>query len=359
MSKKITYADTGVDRELRAKSKRALRILKETYRFSLYGKVVQLPFGNIFPIGRNRYLDLVIEGIGTKVLVAQLAEKYDTIGIDGVAVAVNDVIRSGAKPLAVADNIHAHVSDPVLVKQWMKGIVKGASEAECIVPSGEIGDVPELIKGLMEGKGVDMVFAGIGEVTSEKTISGGNIKPSNVIVGLRSSGLHSNGISLARKILFEQWGGKYNPYDTPDGLDREIVYEVLEPTKIHVKPLLSVAEQVNVKAAVHITGDAYLKFDRLTKFSKNIGFEFNNFKPQSIFELIQKTAYELGGTITDEEMFKTFNMGWGFAIIVEKTDKDKAIDILEKTGTQAEEIGHVNDSEGINILYGDRKIILR
>jgi phosphoribosylformylglycinamidine cyclo-ligase len=359
MSKKITYADTGVDRELRAKSKRALRILKETYRFSLYGKVVQLPFGNIFPIGRNRYLDLVIEGIGTKVLVAQLAEKYDTIGIDGVAVAVNDVIRSGAKPLAVADNIHAHVSDPVLVKQWMKGIVKGASEAECIVPSGEIGDVPELIKGLMEGKGVDMVFAGIGEVTSEKTISGGNIKPSNVIVGLRSSGLHSNGISLARKILFEQWGGKYNPYDTPDGLDREIVYEVLEPTKIHVKPLLSVAEQVNVKAAVHITGDAYLKFDRLTKFSKNIGFEFNNFKPQSIFELIQKTAYELGGTITDEEMFKTFNMGWGFAIIVEKTDKDKAIDILEKTGTQAEEIGHVTDSEGINILYGDRKIILR
>ncbi|MDH5375286.1 MAG: phosphoribosylformylglycinamidine cyclo-ligase [Candidatus Bathyarchaeota archaeon] len=359
MSKKITYADTGVDRELRAKSKRALRILKETYRFSLYGKLVQLPFGNIFPIGRNRYLDLVIEGIGTKVLVAQLAEKYDTIGIDGVAVAVNDVIRSGAKPLAVADNIHAHVSDPVLVKQWMKGIVKGATEAECIVPSGEIGDVPELIKGLMEGKGVDMVFAGIGEVTSEKTISGGNIKPSNVIVGLRSSGLHSNGISLARKILFEQWGGKYNPYDTPDGLDREIVYEVLEPTKIHVKPLLSVAEQVNVKAAVHITGDAYLKFDRLTKFSKNIGFEFNNFKPQSIFELIQKTAYELGGTITDEEMFKTFNMGWGFAIIVEKTDKDKAIDILEKTGTQAEEIGHVTDSEGINILYGDRKIILR
>lgn len=358
MSKKITYADTGVDRELRAKSKRALRILKETYRFSLYGKLVQLPFGNIFPIGRNRYLDLVIEGIGTKVLVAQLAEKYDTIGIDGVAVAVNDVIRSGAKPLAVADNIHAHVSDPVLVKQWMKGIVKGATEAECIVPSGEIGDVPELIKGLMEGKGVDMVFAGIGEVTSEKTISGGNIKPSNVIVGLRSSGLHSNGISLARKILFEQWGGKYNPYDTPDGLDREIVYEVLEPTKIHVKPLLSVAEQVNVKAAVHITGDAYLKFDRLTKFSKNIGFEFNNFKPQSIFELIQKTAYELGGTITDEEMFKTFNMGWGFAIIVEKTDKDKAIDILEKTGTQAEEIGHVTDSEGINILYGDRKIIL-
>lgn len=359
MPRKITYADAGVDRELRAKSKKALSLLMETYRLSRYGKVVQLPFGNIFPIGRNRYLDLVIEGIGTKVLVAQLAEKYDTIGVDGVAVAVNDVIRSGAKPLAVADNIHAHVSDPVLAKQWMKGIVKGATEAECIVPSGEMGDVPELIKGLVEGKGFDMVFAAVGKVTSKKIISGRNIKPSNVIVGLRSSGLHSNGISLARKILFEQWGGKYKPHDTPDGLDKEIVYEVLEPTKIYVKPLLSVAEHVKVKAAVHITGDAYLKFDRLTKFSKNIGFEFNNFKSQSVFELIQKTAYELGGTITDEEMFKTFNMGWGFAIIVEKADKDKAIDILEKTGTQAEEIGHITDSEGIKILYRDRRIILK
>jgi len=358
MPRKITYADTGVDRELRAKSKKALRILKETYRFNRYCKVVQLPFGNIFSIGRNRYLDLVIEGIGTKVLVAQLAEKYDTIGVDGVAVAVNDVIRSGAEPLAVADNIHAHVSDPFLVTEWMKGIVEGTAEAECIVPSGEIGDVPELIKGVVEGKGFDMVFAAVGEVSRKRIISGRNIKPGNVIVGLRSSGLHSNGISLARKILFKKWGGKYNPYDTPNGFDREIVYKVLEPTRIYVKPLLMVAEQVQVKAAVHITGDAYLKFDLLTKFSDNIGFEFTNFTPQSVFELIQKTANELGGTIADEEMFKTFNMGWGFAIIVERANKDKAISILEKTGTEAEEIGHVTDSEGIKILYRNKKIIL-
>jgi len=359
LTRKFTYAGAGVDRELRVESKKVLGILEETYRFSPYGDVVQLPYGNIFPLGRNRYLDLVIEGIGTKVLVAQLAEKYDTIGVDGVAVAVNDVIRSGAKPLAVADNIHAHVSDPVLIKQWMKGIVKGATEAECIVPSGEIGDVPELIKGLVEGKGFDMVFAAVGEVSGGKIISGRNINPSNVIVGLRSSGLHSNGISLARKILLEQWGGKYNPYDIPDGLDREIVYEVLEPTKICVKPLLRVAEEVKVKAAVHITGDGYLKFDRLSKFSKNMGFEFNNFKPQSIFGLIQETAYELGGRITDEEMFKTFNMGWGFAIILDKADVNRAIDILEKTRTQGEEIGHVTDSEGIKILHRGRKIILK
>ncbi len=357
MSKDFTYADAGVDRDLRAESKKALRILEETYRFSRYGKIVQLPYGNVLPLGGNRYLDLVIEGIGTKVLVAQLAEKYDTIGIDGVAVAVNDVIRSGARPLAVADNIHAQVSDLVLVKEWMKGIVKGATEAECIVAGGEIGDVAEVIKGLVQGKGFDMIFASIGEVLKERIICGTNIKLGDVIIGLRSSGLHSNGISLARRILFKQWGGKYKPYEVPDGLGREIVYEVLEPTRIYVKPLLRTVEEVEVKAAVHITGDAYLKFDRLAKFSKGIGFEFNNFRPQPIFELIQKTAGELGGILTDEEMFKTFNMGWGFAIIVHKADRDKAIDVLEKTETQTEEIGHITDFEGIKILYKGKKII--
>jgi len=359
MPREITYAEVGVDRKLRAKSKKALDILKKTYKFSRYGEIFQLPYGNIFPFRENLYLDFVIEGVGTKVLVAQLAEKYDTIGIDGVAMAVNDVIRSGARPLAVADNIHAQISDPALVREWMKGIVKGATEAECVVPSGEIGDVAELIKGLVKGKGFDMVFASIGEVSKEKVITGRDIKPGDVIIGLRSSGIHSNGVSLARRILFKRWDGKYDPYDVPEGLDREVVYEVLEPTRIYVKPLLRVAEEVEVKAAVHITGDAYLKFDRLTRFSENIGFEFDNFKPQPIFGLIQRTASELGGVITDEEMFKTFNMGWGFAVIVDENDEDEAVEVVEKNGVQAEQIGRVTESKGIRIFYKDKKIILK
>jgi len=359
LTRKVTYANAGVDRELRAASKKALHILKETYKFSHRGEVVQLPYGNVFALEKNRYLDLVIEGVGTKVLVAQLAEKYDTIGIDGVALSVNDVIRSGAKPLAIADNIHAQVSDPALVEEWMKGIVKGAAESECVVPSGEIGDVAEVIKGLVEGRGFDMIVATIGQVTSEKIISGRDIKAGDVIIGLRSSGIHSNGVSLARKILFKKWGGRYEPHDIPDGLNREIVYEVLEQMKIYVKPLLAVADELKVKAAVHITGDAYLKFDNLTRFSKGIGFEFDNFNPQPIFKLIQKTASELGGEIIDEEMFKTFNMGWGFAVIVDKVDGDKAVDVFGKTWVQAEQIGVVTDSEGIKIHYKNRKIILK
>lgn len=204
MTRKLTYAEAGVDRALRAESKIALQALESTFRFG-QGKIVNLPYGRIFPWG-GWYLDLVIEGVGTKVLVAQLANRFDTIGVDAVAMAVNDVIRSGAKPLAIADNVHAQLSEPALVSDLMKGIVRGAIEAECVVPSGEIGDVAELIKGLVEGKGFDMVVASIGIVSKEGVISGSNIKPGDVILGLRSSGLHSNGISLARKSAVQKVG---------------------------------------------------------------------------------------------------------------------------------------------------------
>ena len=186
---------------------------------------MHLPYSNIFPYTKNTYLDLTIEGVGTKVLLAQLAEKYDTIGVDAVAMAVNDVIRSGATPLAISDNIHAQASNPKLVKEWLEGIAKGADESECPVVSGEIGDVAEIIKGLTEGAGFDMVVAAIGQVAKPDIITGKSIKAGDAIIGLRSSGLHSNGITLARKILFKQWGGKYEPHAVPDGLNREIGLE--------------------------------------------------------------------------------------------------------------------------------------
>jgi phosphoribosylformylglycinamidine cyclo-ligase len=359
MPKNFTYTDAGVDREQRHESKKHLKTLEDTYSYSSYGSVRCLPYGNIFPVGNDAYLDLVIEGVGTKVLVAQLAGKYDTIGVDAVAMAVNDVIRSGAKPLAIADNIHAQASDPKLVKAWLEGVAKGAAESECPVTGGEIGDVAEVIKGIAEGAGFDMIVAAVGQVAKQDVITGESIKPGDPILGLRSSGLHSNGISFARKILFSQWGGKYKPDAVPDGLDREIALEVLEPTEIYVKPLLQVAQAVKVKAAVHVTGDAYMKFNNLARFSPNIGFEFDNFKPHPIFCLIQKTAAELGYTVTDEEMFRAFNMGWGFAIIVDKTDMEKAVDALETAGAQAERIGNVTGKQRIEINYGDKRIALQ
>jgi phosphoribosylformylglycinamidine cyclo-ligase len=244
------------------------------------------------------------------------------------------------------------------VKAWLEGVVKGAAESECPVTGGEIGDVAEVIKGVEEGKGFDMIIAAVGQVSKQDVITGENIKPDDPIIGLRSSGLHSNGISLARKLLFSQWGGKYKPDAIPDELGRKVALEVLEPTKIYVKPLLETARTVKVKAAVHITGDAYLKFNNLARFSPGIGFEFDNFKPQPIFGLIQRTALELGYRVTDEEMFRTFNMGWGFAIIVDKTDTNKAMSVLEKTGAQPEQIGKVTAKEKIVIRHENRKMIL-
>jgi phosphoribosylformylglycinamidine cyclo-ligase len=358
MPKNYTYDDAGVNRKQRVESKKQLQILQETYKQSSYGAVMRLPYGNIFPVGQDKYLDLVVEGVGTKVLIAQLIKKYDTIGIDAVAMAVNDVIRSGAKPLAIADNIHAQASDPELVKAWLTGVAQGAIESECPVTGGEIGDVSEIIKGLSENAGFDMVVASVGQVDRQDIITGEDIKPDDKIIGLASSGLHSNGITLARKILFKQWGGKFEPTDIPDGLDRQVGLEALEPTKIYVKALLKLAREVKIKAAVHITGDAYKKFTNLTRTSHGIGFEFNNFKPQPIFGLIQKTASELGYSIRDEEMFKTFNMGWGFGIIVDKTDTDKAMNTLEQDSTKTEIIGKITDKQQVEVVYKDKRMIL-
>jgi phosphoribosylformylglycinamidine cyclo-ligase len=358
MPKDFTYTDAGVNREQRVESKKNLQLLEKTYKHSHHGQVMHLPYGNIFPQTENTYLDLVIEGVGTKVLLAQLADKYDTIGIDAVAMAVNDVIRSGATPLAISDNIHAQASNPALVKAWLTGIAAGAEQADCPVVSGEIGDVNEIIQGIAEGAGFDMVVASVGQVAKEKIITGRNIKPDDVIIGLRSSGLHSNGITMARKILFKKWGGKHDANAKIDGLDRELVLEALEPTEIYVKPLLAASAEVNVKAAVHITGDAYLKFNNLTRFSSGIGFEFTNFKPHPIFRILQETAHELGLTVSDEEMYRTFNMGWGFAIIVDKKDADKALNAAEKAGAEAENIGTVKGKPGIRIRYRSKRIAL-
>ena len=358
MPKNFTYTDAGVNRQQRHESKKALAALKETYKHTGFGGIMHLPYGNIFPIGDNTFLDLEIEGVGTKVLVAELANKHDTIGIDAVAMVVNDVIRSGAKPLALADNIHAVASDPKLVNAWLKGIITGAEESQCPVVNGETGDVAEIIKGISPNMGFDMVASCIGKVERQDIITGTGIKPDDPIIGLASSGVHSNGITLARKILFKEWGGKYLPNDVPEGLDREIALEVLEPTKIYVKPLLKLAKEVKIKAAVHITGDAYLKFNNLANYSPGIGFEFNNFKPQPIFGLIQKTAAELGYTITDEEMFKTFNMGWGMGIIVDKTEIDKAMNTLEQDSVNPERIGKVTGkSKVVEVKYQNKHMV--
>ena len=340
----ITYAKVGVNRKLRERAKRELKDFELTYKFQK-GKIIKTPFNVLYPISKSLYQVKVCDGVGTKVLLAELARKHNTIGIDAVAMVVNDCIRSGAKPIAITDMIDIKKSEPKLLKEIQKGLILGAREAGCPIVGGETADVPELLSATYH-----INCDCVGEVKKEKIISGQNLKPGDIVIGFRSSGIHSNGLTLARKVLFKKWGGKFDAFEKPEGLKKSLVYECLEPTKIYVKPFLKIAERFEILGAIHITGDAYLKFQKLMR---NFGLEFFNFKPQPIFNLIKET-----GKIILKEMFGVFNMGWGFAIIVENEDVKKILNLLKKERIEAELIGRVIKEKRIIINYKNQRMVL-
>lgn len=339
----ITYTKAGVNRELRKKARRALGDFESTYKLSKYGKVIKTPFNTLYPVGKGIYQVKTCDGVGTKVLLAQLANKHDTIGIDAVAMVVNDCIRCGAKPIAITDMIDIKKSEPKLLKEIQKGLILGAKEADCPLIGGETADVPELLNATYH-----INCDCVGEVEKKKIITGKKIRPGNIIIGFRSSGIHSNGLTLARKVLFKKWGGKFNTFEKPKGFKKSLIYECLEPTKIYLKPFLKVAGKFEILGAIHITGDAYSKFKKLMG---NFGFELFNFKPQSIFKLIQRV-----GKISLKEMASVFNLGWGFAIIVDKKEVTEILRLLKNE--KAEVIGKVIKEKKIIINYQNKKIIL-
>lgn len=334
----LSYADSGVDREKREEAKK-FGLLESTYSLSKHGKIIKTPFNTLYPIGNNMYHVKTCDGIGTKVLIAEAVNKHDTIGQDAIAMVVNDCIRCGARPLALTNVIDIKKSEPGILTEIQKGLYIGAEQADCPLIGGETADVPELLNTYYHIN-TDCV----GEVTKDKIITGEKIKPGDVVIGFRSSGPHSNGISLLRKALFKSWGGRFDFTDKPEGFDKEIFHYALEPTKIYVKDLLKLLQKFEILGAVHVTGDAYLKFKRTTQY----GFEFDNFNPQPIFKLIQEC-----GSVEDSEMFKTFNMGWGFAIIVNKKNAD---DVLQEA--KAEKIGTVTEGHQVVIKHEDKKMVL-
>jgi len=241
----------------------------------------------------------------------------------------------------------------------MKGIIRGAEQAETLVLNGETADVAALMKGIREEKGFHMVVAAVGDVHKYDVIWGKGIKPDDVIIGVRSTGQHSNGISLTRKVLFKEWGGYYeDPFVKLDELEDELVLEALKPTQIYVKPVLEANRKYDIKAAVHVTGDAHAKFDKLKPYNPSIGFMFNDLRPQPIFKVIQETARKLGRRITDKEMLKTYNMGDGFDLVVDPSIGDDIISIFEKDGIEAWQVGYVNESGRIIAHYNGKKIVL-
>jgi phosphoribosylformylglycinamidine cyclo-ligase len=317
-----------VDRNSRQKAHFKIHAALSEEAKAYPGNIIKPPFGTLFPAPNSidSYFDLQIEGVGSKTLLAEISGNYKTIGIDGVAMAVNDVIRSGADPVLISDGIHISKSNPDVVRSIISGVREGAKLAGCTLASGETGDVSELLHSQIEGGFTPFdLFVSCFGIASREDVIMGKISAGDRIIGLKSSGIHSNGLTLARKLLLKQWGGKYEIHDTPETLDRSIVEELMEPTKIYTKEIKTAREVGKIKAAVHITGDGLSKFRRLLSWqpgfeNSNLGVKLKISSKLPIFNLILETEIEAGTPIAILEMFSTFNMGYGFAIIVSSKD---------------------------------------
>lgn len=348
--RKWTYAKAGVDLDkVKSVHEKIERILLSTWKFqheNIIGKFGH--YVSLLRIGRG-VLAFHTDGVGTKVLIAQMMRKYDTIGIDCVAMNVNDIICVGAKPLALVDYLALEKADENLISEIMLGLKKGAELAQVAVVGGETAIMPDVIKGI-NGKGFDLAATCIGVVDEDKIVDGSHLKIGDKIIGVKSSGIHSNGMTLARKILFDELKLSVNDYVAE--LDAKIGEELLKPTLIYVEPVLQIIESgIEVHGFAHITGGAFSKLNRFMKYAE-VHFSLKLSEPPPIFKFLQ----EKGG-IPTEEMYRTFNMGIGFCIVLPQRSLKDAISILEECKYEAEVIGEVREGKGVSIITPSREIV--
>ena len=270
------------------------------------------------------------DGVGTKIKLAFLLDKHDTIGIDAVAMCVNDIICCGAKPLFFLDYIAIGKNYPEKVAEIVSGIAEGCVQSGCALVGGETAEHP----GLMPIDEYDVAGFSVGIVDKKKIIDGSNLTEGDVLIGLRSSGVHSNGFSLVRKVFDISEETINNTYPELDGTLGETL---LTPTKLYVKPILALIEKVGVKAISHITGGGfYENIPRMLTdgFSAKINKDAIPVLP--IFKVIERV-----GNIPEHDMYNTFNMGVGMMVAVAKEDADKAIEVLKENGEDAVILGEV------------------
>ncbi|HET8856514.1 MAG TPA: phosphoribosylformylglycinamidine cyclo-ligase [Nitrososphaeraceae archaeon] len=343
-----TYDKAGVNiKKIRSTQKNIGKMISESYSFQEIGKIVS-GFGHysgLINIG-NHTLALHTDGVGTKVLVAQQMKCFDTIGIDCIAMNVNDIICTAAEPFAFVDYIGLKKIDDELIKKIMKGLIAGAKIAKTAIVGGETAVIPEILAGNNDQM-FDLAGTAIGIRQDKRLILGNNIKIGDIILGLESSGLHSNGYTLARKVL-----SKYPIDEIPQFLTQSVGEELLIPTKIYVQPIMELIRdrKVTVHGLAHITGGSFTKLKRLNnKVRYNL---YNLLPPFGIFKQIQKD-----GNIDVKEMYRTFNMGIGFCIILPKANVDKTISIIEKNKIKVYQIGEVDSKGNGNVIgkIGNKK----
>ncbi|MFQ5970175.1 MAG: phosphoribosylformylglycinamidine cyclo-ligase [Nitrososphaerales archaeon] len=334
---KITYKDAGVDiAELKTTHKTIESLISGTHGFragiiSGYGH-----YAGLLEIGNNKVIAMHTDGVGTKVLIAQMARRFDTVGIDCIAMNVNDVICVGAEPIAFVDYIAVKKANERLVNELVKGLVVGAKQANVAIVGGETAVMRDVITGYEQV--FDLTGTVVGMADKDKLVLGNKIASDDIIVGAESNGLHSNGYSLVRKLLLR----KYKIKQKISELGSTLADELLRPTKIYVKPVLEILNSEEVHGLAHITGGAFTKLTRLTN---KFGFELDKMpEQQPIFKLIQKNA-----KIDDKEMYVTFNMGIGFCVIVPKNSEDRVMSTFRRHGIQSTVIGKIKNTRGVYI----------
>ena len=329
----MTYAESGVDI---FKEEKAIKGILSSIKFKREG--LGKPLGGHYAcmIDFGEYaLVLCTDGVGSKVLIAQALKKWDTVGIDCIAMNVNDAICVGAEPLAFVDYLAIDDPKPEITKEIGKGLENGAKLSNISIISGETASLPEIINGF------DLAGTCLAYVKKNRIVLGERIVPGYIIIGLSSSGIHSNGYSLVRKVIKN---ANFSYTDRfPDGLypGKTIGEILLIPTRIYVKEIVELLKKVNVHGVAHITGSGLHKLKRL---KNSVKFVIDDpFEPQPVFKFIQKY-----GNIEDKEMYQTYNMGMGLAVIVSKEDGNETIKILKKhSKSDVKIVGKIEKGKGV------------
>lgn len=347
----LSYATVGVESTVDDTGfKSLLSSLKRTIKLS--NCPVELDFGyfaNVLNIGNNIGLAISTDGVGTKLIIAQMMNKYDTIGIDCIAMNVNDILCVGAIPISMVDYIAVQGLVPKLLKELGEGLLKGARIAQISIPAGEIAQVKEMLKSERKGFGFDLVGTAVGLVPIDKILVGRDIQEGDVLLGLRSNGIHSNGLTLARNILLEK--GKYKIDTYLKELGKTLGEELLEPTHIYVPEIKEMLKAgLRIKALIHITSEGFLNLSRV---KADCGYIIEKTpEPQPIFKLIQEI-----GNVSDEEMFLVFNMGIGFCIIIHNADVENVFKICRKFDVECYKLGYAVKDIQKKVIIKDKKLI--